>query len=78
MVFPTALPTGTPPVYVRAAHLARALGVSKRLLLADAEAGRVPLRIARFGASGIAHVRADEAAALLADAAAGTGRSGQL
>lgn len=53
------------PLYIRAGVLAKALGVPRKMLIDDALSGRLPLRVQRFGASGIAHVAASDAAALL-------------
>lgn len=55
------------PVYWRAAHVARALGVSKRLLIDDVAAGRlpVPVCLAHFGVSRIAHINAEDARRLV-------------
>jgi hypothetical protein len=46
------------PLYVRLAPIARSLGLSKRMLISEAEAGRIPLRLERFGKAGVVHVLA--------------------
>lgn len=55
----------TPPVWLPAAKVAAELGVKPRTLLMDAEAGRLPFRVTRFGQRGSAHVLSADVQAYL-------------
>jgi hypothetical protein len=53
------------PLYVRIAPIARSLGLSKRMLISEAEAGRIPLQLERFGKARVVHVLAADAQAFI-------------
>ncbi|EFK96562.1 hypothetical protein LDC_1424 [sediment metagenome] len=53
------------PIFWRVGLVARTLGISKRMLIDEAESGRLPMRIVRFGKAGVAHVLAQEAVEVL-------------
>lgn len=59
------------PALCRAGAVARALGVSKRLLISEAEAGRLPIRVVRIGPARTAYLNRHDAIAYLAVQAGG-------
>lgn len=54
------------PALCRAGTVARALGISKRLLISEAEAGRLPIRVVRIGPARTAYLNRQDATAYLA------------
>lgn len=53
------------PIWARLRPAIAPLGLSPRVFVADAEAGRIPVRVERFGPRGTLHVRADDLAAFV-------------
>ena len=46
----------SPTMWVRASHVADRWGVTPRMLVADLEARRLPIRYTEFGARGLIHL----------------------
>ena len=53
------------PLWARLRPAIAPLGLSPKVFAADAEAGRIPVRVERFGPRGTLHVRADDLAAYI-------------